>query len=178
MTTRYVDNLIAFRLLYMLVTPFTETDAYKLGIIDAEGKNLRPSRTLKTNEEKNAYNYLTRFIFNVKKIIAKLPGGDTKLNNIVVAMFLVKEYYERGRSTSLTEGYYTRVLDKVNRGLVLVEEEIMVRRFLEYMVEEGEGGAPANNTVGASVNEPKITKKNIKQYQLMQRRKKPVNVPS
>jgi len=179
MASRYVDNLIAFRVLYMLVTPFTDTEAYKLGIIDANGKNLRKSSSLTTSEEKDAYNYLTRLVFNMKKILNKLPGGDSKLKNIVAAMFLVKEYYESGdRTTSLMEDRFMRVLDKVNEGVVLVEEEIMVKRFLEYMAEEGEGGAPTNNTAGAAVNEPKITKKNIKQYQVMNRRKKPVNVPA
>ena len=179
MASRFVDNLIAFRVLYMLVTPFVDTEAYKLGIIDANGKNLRKTSSLTTSEEKDAYNYLTRLVFNMKKILAKLPGGDSKLKNIIAAMFLVKEYYESGdRTTSLMEERYMRVLDKVNEGVVLVEEEIVVKRFLEYMAEEGEGGAPTNNTAGASVNEPKITKKNIKQYQIMNRRKKPVNVPS
>lgn len=176
MASRFVDNLIAFRVLYMLVTPFTDTEAYKLGIIDANGKNLRKSSSLTTSEEKDAYNYLTRLVFNMKKILAKLPGGDSKLKNIIAAMFLVKEYYESGdRTTSLMEERYMRVLEKVNEGVVLVEEEIMVKSFLEYMAEEGEGGAPTNNTAGASVNEPKITKKNIKQYQIMNRRKKPVD---
>lgn len=176
MASRFVDNLIAFRVLYMLVTPFTDTEAYKLGIIDANGKNLRKSSSLTTSEEKDAYNYLTRLVFNMKKILAKLPGGDSKLKNIIAAMFLVKEYYESGdRTTSLMQERYMRVLDKVNEGVVLVEEEIMVKSFLEYMAEEGEGGAPTNNTAGASVNEPKITKKNIKQYQIMNRRKKPVD---
>ena len=179
MASAIVDNLIAFRVLYMLVTPFTETQAYKLGIIDAEGKNLRKASTLKKPEERDAYNYLTRLVFNMKRILNKLPGGDSKLKNLVAAMFLVKEYYEGGdRTTSLMENRYLRVLDKVNEGVVLVEEEIMVKRFLEYMAEEGEGGAPTNNTAGAAVNEPKITKKNIKQYQVMNRRKKPANVPS
>jgi hypothetical protein len=176
MASRFVDNLIAFRVLYMLVTPFTDTEAYKLGIIDASGKNLRKTSTLTTSEERDAYNYLTRLVFNMKKILNKLPGGDSKLKNLVAAMFLVKEYYESGdRTTSLMEERYMRVLDKVNEGVVLVEEEIMIKSFIKYMTEEGEGGAPTNNTAGASVNEPKITKKNIKRYQLMNRRKKPVD---
>lgn len=179
MASRFVDNLIAFRVLYMLVTPFIDTEAYKLGIIDANGKNLRKSSTLTTSEEKDAYNYLTRLVFNMKKILNKLPGGDSKLKNLVAALFLVKEYYENGdRTTSLMEDRYMRVLEKVNEGVVLVEEEIVIKSFLQYMTEEGEGGAPTSNTSGAAVNEPKITKKNIKQYQVMNRRKKLINVDS
>jgi hypothetical protein len=33
--SRIVDNLIAYRILKMLVTNFDDTEAFKLGIIDA-----------------------------------------------------------------------------------------------------------------------------------------------
>ena len=93
--SRIVDNLIAYRILSMLVKPFDETDAYKLGIIDAKGKILRKNSELKTDEERNAYTYLHRLVFNLKRILIKLPGGDTKLKNFVAALFLIKECYEK-----------------------------------------------------------------------------------
>jgi hypothetical protein len=168
-----VDNLIAFRVLYMLVTPFVDTEAYKLGIIDANGKNLRKSSTLKTSKEKDAYSYLNRLVFNMKRILGKLPGGDSSLKNIVAALFLVKEYNQsKDRTTSLMEQRFMKVLEKVNEGVVLVEEEIELKSFIKHLEEEG--GAPANNTAGAAVTEPKIDKKNIKKYQFMNRRKKVV----
>ena len=37
---RLVDSVIAYRILRMLTIPFVETDAYRLGIIDAKGKEL------------------------------------------------------------------------------------------------------------------------------------------
>ena len=52
---RIVDNMVAYRILKMLVKPFPETDAYRLGIIDAKGKNLRKANTLKTAEELDSY---------------------------------------------------------------------------------------------------------------------------
>lgn len=177
MASRLIDNLIAYRILYMLVTPFVDTKAYKLGIIDDKGKNLRKTSTLKTSEERDAYTYLNRLVFNMKKILGKLPGGDSRLKNLVAALFLVKEYYEaKDRTTSLMEDRFMRVLDRVNEGVVLVEEEIEIKQFLSKIQEEGEGGAPINNTAGASVNEPKIGKSNIKKYQKLTRRTKPVQV--
>lgn len=172
--SRIVDNLIAYRILSMLVTPFIETKAYKLGIIDAQGKNLKKTSELKTSEERDSYSYLHRLVFNMKKILGKLPGGDSKLKNLIAALFLVKEAYQsKDRTTSLMEQKFKRVLEKVNEGVILVEEEIEVNRFLSGITEEG--GAPANNTSGAAVSEPKIYKKDIKKYQKMARRK-PVNV--
>ena len=176
--SRIVDNLIAYRILSMLVTPFIETKAYKLGIIDAQGKNLKKTSELKTSEERDSYSYLHRLVFNMKKILGKLPGGDSKLKNLIAALWLVKEAYQsKDRTTSLMEQKFNHILDKVNEGVVLVEEEIEVRKFLAVLAEEGGavGGAPANNTSGASVNEPKIQKKDIKKYQKLARRN-PVNV--
>ena len=166
--SRIVDNLVAYKILSMLVTNFEDTKAYKLNIIDKDGKNLKKASTLKTSEEKDAYTYLTRLVFNMKKIINKI-GGENKLKSLVAALFLVKEQYESGnRSTALMEDKFDRVMKLLDNNCVLVEEEIIVKKFLD---EE----APANSTAGAAVSEPKIQKKDIKKYQVMARRK-PVNV--
>ena len=50
--SRAIDLLITYRVIKMLVTPFDNTDAYKLGIIDKNGKVLRKAKTLKTPKEK------------------------------------------------------------------------------------------------------------------------------
>jgi hypothetical protein len=166
--SRIVDNLVAYKILSMLVTNFEDTKAYKLNIIDKDGKNLKKASTLKTSEEKDAYTYLTRLVFNMKKIINKI-GGENKLKSLVAALWLVKEQYESGnRSTALMEDKFDRVMKLLDNNCVLVEEEIIVKKFLD---EE----APANSTAGAAVSEPKIQKKDIKKYQVMARRK-PVNV--
>ena len=90
--SRIVDNLVAYKILSMLVTNFEDTKAYKLNIIDKNGKNLKKASTLKTSEEKDAYTYLTRLVFNMKKIINKI-GGENKLKYLVAALWLVKEQY-------------------------------------------------------------------------------------
>ena len=43
---RFVDSIIAYRILRMLTTPFNETDAYRLGIIDDKGKELKKMGSL------------------------------------------------------------------------------------------------------------------------------------
>lgn len=166
--SRIVDNLIAYRILSMLVTQFEDTKAYKLGIIDKTGKNLKKASTLKTSEEKDAYTYLHRLAFNMKKIINKI-GGENKLKSLVAALWLVKEQYESGnRSTALMEEKFEKILKLLNNNFSLVEEEIAVKKFLNE-------DAPTNSTAGAAVSEPKIEKKDIKKYQIMARRK-PLNV--
>ena len=85
-----VANLIfTYSFLKRLVTPFNETDAYKLGIIDERGKKIKSP---KTTEELNSYSTFERLVFNIKKIIERLPGGKSKLASYAAALFLIKEH--------------------------------------------------------------------------------------
>ena len=177
--SRIVDNLIAFRILKMLVTNFEDTEAYKLGIIDAKGKSIRKANTLQTSQERDAYTYLNRLVFNMKKIINKIPGGENKIKSLVAALWLVKEHYESGnRSTAMLQEKFDNIMKMMDNRVSLVEEEILVKKFLE---EDG-----IANVTGAAVstNEPKIGPKEIKKYKAGQaytiarmiRRPKPVEV--
>ena len=179
--SQLVDNLIAYRILTMLVKPFEETSAYKLGIIDAKGANLKKHSTFRSSDERDAYTYLHRLVFNMKKIINKLPGGESRLKSLVAALFLVKEYYiSKDKTTSLMEGRYLAILESVEEGVILAEEEIAVKRFII-----AEDGGIANVTGAAvSTDQPKIGPKEIKKYKAGQastiagmiRRPKPVEV--
>ena len=177
--SRIVDNLIAFRILKMLVTNFEDTAAYKLGIIDKKGKNIRKANTLQTSQERDAYTYLNRLVFNMKKIINKIPSGESKMKSLVAALWLVKEQYQSGsRSTALMQEKFDNIMKMLDNRVSLVEEEIIVKKFLE---EDG-----IANVTGAAVstNEPKIGPKDIKKYKSGQastiagmiRRPKPVGV--
>ena len=64
---KFVDSVIAFRILHMLVVPFENTEAFRLGIIDKTGKELKKMRELNTVEERDAYTLLHRLIFRMKK---------------------------------------------------------------------------------------------------------------
>ena len=124
-----VDNVIALKLLKMLVTPFNQTEAFRLGIIDAKGKVLKPVATLQTQQEKDAYNYLDRLVFNVKRLVNKLPGGESQLKNLTAAYFMVREKYE-GKSTYINEKQFTALVEKLNK-VTLVEEELAVIKALD-----------------------------------------------
>ena len=125
--SQIVDNLIAYRVLTMLVKPFSETDAYRLGIIDNKGKNLIKPSSLSTTEEKSAYTFLHRLVFNMKKIINKLPGGESKLKSVISAYFLIREYYEKNdRSTSMMEQRFHKLMET---DAILAEESILIEKF-------------------------------------------------
>lgn len=166
-----IDNLIAARILWLLVKPFNKTDAFKLGIIDEKGKLLRKADELKTDEEKAAYNYLTRLVFNLKRLIAKLPGGSSMLASLIAAYFLIKEGIEHDDLSNLEEKFFALNVE-LNDGLCLVEEQLIVEKFLYLMEDElledgeggiGVGGPPVNNTSQVAISPMpigKITKRN------------------
>ena len=80
-----------YQFLKKLVTPFNKTDAFKLGIIDEKGKILIRRRDLKTEDEKDAYNLSDTLVWNLKKILGKIPLGKTRLASYAAALWLIKE---------------------------------------------------------------------------------------
>ena len=99
MANRAIDALIAFRLIKLLVTPFNKTEAFKLGIIDERGKVLKKYRSLERIEERRAYTILHRLVFNIKKLIEKVPGGKSRLASYAAALFLIKEHVKEYQDT-------------------------------------------------------------------------------
>ena len=88
MANRPVDLLIAYRVIKMLVTPFNKQPAFKYGIIDDKGKVLKKFNTIKGTLEKRSYTVLHRFVFNLKRLLAKV-GIKGKLGSFAVAAALL-----------------------------------------------------------------------------------------
>ena len=68
---RFVDSVITYRILKLLVTPFDKTKAFQLGIIDSKGKELKKMRQLNTVAERDAYSLLHRLIYTRTNRIRK-----------------------------------------------------------------------------------------------------------
>lgn len=84
------DLVYTFRFLTLLTTPFEKTKAFELGIIDAEGKRDK-SVKINTAEEKSAYTPFHRLVFNIKRLMSKVPGGRSSLASYAAALYLIKE---------------------------------------------------------------------------------------
>ena len=88
------DLAYTFRFLALLVTPFKKTKAYEKGIIDENGKRLKKPPFSSIEEREDYANYYTRFIrlvFNIKKLMAKAPGGKRRIASYAAALYLIKE---------------------------------------------------------------------------------------
>lgn len=145
---RFVDSIIAYRILKLLVTPFEETDAFNLGIIDQKGKELKKMSQLNTVTEKDAYTVLHRLVFRLKKIVEKVPLENKKLLSFAAAVSLIREHYQNNyEPINLEEQYIDRLYTDLTAELLLVEEfqdsTMTFRQFLE--------DAPANASSGGGV---------------------------
>ena len=103
------DLAYTFRFIALLVTPFKKTKAYEKGIIDENGKRIKKPPFSSIEEREDYANYYTRFIrlvFNIKKLLAKAPGGKTRIASYAAALYLIKEDFsisERKLKKALNE---------------------------------------------------------------------------
>ena len=109
------DTVYAFRFIRMMVMDWKSWDAYKEGIIDENGKRNRNVK-LDTDSKKSAYTPFVRLVANIKRLVAKIPGGGSKLGSFASALYLVKEkanLSEKGLK-SICEKCDIEVLDFLN----------------------------------------------------------------
>ena len=102
-----VDLTYTFRFIRMLVMKWENLDAYKLGIIDENGKRQRNVK-LDTDEKKSAYTPFIRLCANIKRLTSKIPGGSTRLGSFAAALYLIKEKFE------LTDKQLEKIIEKCN----------------------------------------------------------------
>ena len=142
--SRVIDAVIAYRVLKLLVTPFNRTKAFELGIIDEKGKVLKKSRDIKNAEERNAYTLLIRFVFNLKKLLAKIgirgPLGSAAAaafaffkeeygNNVEVEKVIYNHLKEQGFEFQIDENYgepLTEGTYKVKHDIYNSEGEVVI----------------------------------------------------
>ena len=142
--SRTADLFYAFRFLKLLVSSWDNTEAYKLGIIDDKGTLLKKAKDRKTPQEKSAYTVFHRLVFNVKRLLNKLPFGQTKLASYASALFLIKE------NTDLTDQEIRDVLNDVFEDL---EETIDISESAQWF-DKNSKLAPGTYTLVQEIASP------------------------
>ena len=126
---RLVNVFVIYKFLKLLVLPFEKTDAYKLGIIDKDGNYLKKQRDLKTSKEKLASNIFTRLVWNVKKILRKIPLGKTTIASLATALYLIREEAEKvGADGHLVEMAFIEHVDETYG--IDIREELLTEMSL------------------------------------------------
>lgn len=121
---RVTDSIAVYEIVRRLSTPFEDTEAFEAGLIDKKGNFTKKRRDMSREERK----IVTRFdimIFNIKKLLARLPGNDSKLRNFATALFLLKEDVNNDLVTEEDIQYMAEELDSdTTKTLSYLEEEI------------------------------------------------------
>ena len=138
------DTVIVYQILRKLVTPFIQMPAYHMGIIDEKGDFLRKVSSL-SSAEKDVVTPLDILTINLKRLLAKLPGGSTQLASLAAALYLVRAH------------------GKVNESNIIDTLFTLEEDFKKYLDED----APANAT-GAAIagtrGDPVVTKSAAAKY--------------
>jgi len=148
----------AYQFLTKLTTPFEKTEAYKLGIIDKNGKVLKKRSTLKSQEEKDAYTITDTMIFNLKKLLGKVPGGRTRFATFAAALFLLKEdlTYRHYQDQSFLQEEFFKFMKTDEKNVQLVKEQITLREKYLDELDAGSGNI-ASIGIGPDGEPPGIT---------------------
>lgn len=150
-----VDLFLVYQFIKRLATPFTEWPAYKTGIIDEKGNILKKTSDLTTRVEKDSWGKFDLMISKLKKLLEKIPGGNTRLGSYAAALWLIKE--SKNYDDSL-----------------LTEEviETKLQYYMNYVKENIEEDAPANAVGGGAIagvgvgpdGEPGFTSSQMKKH--------------
>ncbi|MEE8575632.1 MAG: hypothetical protein V3T31_00110 [candidate division Zixibacteria bacterium] len=138
-----VDIYVAYKFVKILSQPWKDTDAFKLGIIDEKGKVLIKRRNLKTGEQKAAYTIFHTLIWNIKRILDKLPPTRTRIGSFAAALWMLKEYTSpRVENENLIEQTFVSYLLETSQ---ISMTEVMDYCFEEYLDEAFK--APPKGTI-------------------------------
>jgi hypothetical protein len=140
--TNLVDLYVVYRILRRLTQPFTEWEAYKLGVIDAEGNILKKSKDRNLSAEKDSLTTFDVLMLKLKKLLGTIPGGKTRIASYAAALWLIKEQKNLTEENIEEEFQKYRMLNEdapanqVGAGKIAgttgdppVPKKVMMRRF-------------------------------------------------
>lgn len=156
-----VDAYLVYSFIRRLVTPFNKYPAFTAGLIDDKGNFLK-DRKYFTPDERKALPLFDIMIINLKKLIAKVPFGKTRVATIAAALMLLRS------SPSKT---IKKIKEDIDEDILTNLEENFNKTMIEVeMVLEEEGGSPPiNSTTGIAGLTPDtlgVPKKAAQKYKM------------
>lgn len=172
-----LDLYLVYQFLRRLTTPFEEWDAYKLGIIDREGNILKKRDERKSPAEKDAFGTFDLMILKLKKLLEKIPGGQSKLASYTAALWLIREWNHFTDSSMITEDISEQLLDE---SLELFSERYfyyttLIEDVNQKIKEDGAVGAAPGMSAGSGAiagigvgpqGEPGLTRRQQKKHRM------------
>ena len=162
-----VDLFLVFNFIKRLVTPFTKWEAYKEGIIDEKGNILIKRKDFVKNSQKSAFGIFDQMILNLKKLLGKLPGGQTKLASYASALWLIREQQRIEATNYLTEESVEEDLQVALERFLSENETLIAEAAKREIDEEPSNAVGGGNIAGLGIGpdgEPGVSKKNQKKH--------------
>lgn len=157
-----IDLFLVYQFIRRLATPFEKWEAFELGIIDANGNQLKKRKDFRTIKERGAWGKFDVMIAKLKKLLAKIPGGSSRIGSYAAALWLIKENKQEDVE-SLTE---EQLMESFMPYLTLVESK-QIKDINALFEEAIANSAGSGNVDGIGVGprgEPGLTKKQQKKY--------------
>lgn len=154
------DTFYTFRFLKLLTTPWKKTGAFEEGVIDSNGKLLVKVKD-QTSVQKDEYSTFHRLVYNIKRILEKVPFGSSKIKSYSAALFLLREETDMDEASIIgvlnqlgydTSGYITEINEIVEAGEYILNNDIIgATKGTPVVLESGEpiglfGGIPIYKT--------------------------------
>jgi hypothetical protein len=127
------DVVYTIRFLKLLVTKFEDTDAFKAGIIDKDGNKVKDydmGDMQKREAYRNNYTSFHRLVFNLKRLMAKIPGGQSIVARYGAALALIKEHGELSDSN----------IQKIHESTGIDIMDVLLESSQWYVLENGNLG--------------------------------------
>jgi hypothetical protein len=164
-----VDLFLVYQFIRRLATPFENWPAYEAGVIDKNGNILKGKKERNARSERESFGIFDLMILKLKKLLANVPGGSSRLASYAAALWLIKEWKHFSDESLLNENVSESVL---NESLDLffstycyytgLEEDVK-----EKMIEEPTVNVGSGNIAGLGVGpqgEPGLTPPQMKKY--------------
>jgi hypothetical protein len=105
--------------------PWIKTAAFKQGIVDEKGVRLKKPETSK---EKSAYSVFHKLVFNLRRLLGKIPLGQSTIARYAAALYHIKEH------TKISDKRLIKILNETN-GVDLSEYKPDLNEW--YLTEDG-----------------------------------------
>lgn len=171
-----IDLYLVYQFIKRLVTPFDQWAAFKAGIIDDKGNIIKKPRD-RSSRDKDAFGKFDLMVLKLKKLMAKIPGGQTKLASYAAALWLIKEGNENADEALMEE----QLLSYMN----YITETTDVNTKFNMMFEDGEGGGIVNSAGSGNIQgigvgpkgEPGLRPKQMNKYKKGNQAGTPIRIP-
>lgn len=164
-----VDLFLVYQFIRRLATPFEKWPAYEAGVIDKDGNILKGKKERNTRSEKESFGIFDLMILKLKKLLAKVPGGSSRLASYAAALWLIKEWKHFSDDSLLNESITE---EQINESLELFQNRYnhyitLAEDVKEKMIEEPTVNVGSGAIAGLGVGpqgEPGLTLAQMKRY--------------